>query len=79
MFAPRGVGASIELITQGVTSREMDVNTSILLICAVLASLAFGVLMAYWTCLAMFQVFRVHSRQVQERRAALRPIGVAQS
>lgn len=42
--------------------------SSILLLCAVLASLTFGVLVAYWMCQAMFAVFRVHSQQVQARR-----------
>ena len=50
-------------------------NSSLLLVCAVLASLAFGVLLAYGLCLAMFRVFRVHSRQVLQRRA-LRPVPV---
>lgn len=53
-------------------------NTLILLVCAVLASLALGVLVAYWVCLAMFQIFRVHSRQVQMRRS-LHQIGATQS
>jgi hypothetical protein len=38
--------------------------TSIVLICAVLASLAVGVLVAYGVCVAMFEVFRMHARQV---------------
>jgi hypothetical protein len=42
----------------------MFVNSSIVLISAVLASLAVGVLMAYGVCIAMFQVFRIHARQV---------------
>ncbi len=45
------------------------VTTSIMLVCAVLMSLAVGVLVAYWVCTAMFQVFRIHARQVQARRA----------
>lgn len=43
------------------------VTASIVLISAVLASLAVGVLVAYWVCMAMFGVFRVHARQVAER------------
>jgi hypothetical protein len=42
---------------------------SIVLICAVLASLAVGVLVAYWVCMAMFGVFRIHVRQVAENSA----------
>jgi hypothetical protein len=36
-------------------------NSSILLVGAVFASLAFGVLLAYGICQAMFRVFRVHA------------------
>jgi hypothetical protein len=39
-------------------------NSSIVLIAAVAASLGAGVLLAYWVCLAMFQLFRIHVRQV---------------
>jgi hypothetical protein len=42
----------------------MFVNSSIVLISAVLASLAVGVLLAYGVCMAMFGVFRMHARQV---------------
>ena len=38
--------------------------SSIMLICAVLASLAVGVLMAYGVCMAMFSLFQAHARQV---------------
>jgi uncharacterized protein (DUF2062 family) len=42
---------------------------SIVLICAVLASLAVGVLVAYGVCIAMFELFRMHARQVAESSA----------
>ena len=42
----------------------MFVNSSIVLISAVLAALAVGVLLAYGICLAMFGLFRMHARQV---------------
>jgi hypothetical protein len=45
------------------------VISSIVLICAVLASLAVGVLVAYGVCMAMFGVFRIHARQVAESSA----------
>ena len=35
----------------------------VMLVCAVLASLATGVLAAYGVCLAMFGLFRMHTRQ----------------
>jgi uncharacterized protein (DUF2062 family) len=42
--------------------------TSIVLVCAVLASLAVGVLVAYGVCIAMFRVFQMHARQVAAER-----------
>ena len=39
-------------------------TSSIVLVCAVLASLAVGVLVAYGICMSMFVVFRMHVRQV---------------
>jgi uncharacterized protein (DUF2062 family) len=38
--------------------------TSIVLVCAVLASLAVGVLVAYGVCIAMFRAFQMHVKQV---------------
>ncbi|MEO7029173.1 MAG: hypothetical protein ABI147_07190 [Acidobacteriaceae bacterium] len=56
------------------------VGASAMLIGAVLAALAFGVLVAYGICQAMFRVFRVHSiaaaRVRKEREAAAR-VGIA--
>jgi hypothetical protein len=43
---------------------KMFGNSTIVLIAAVLASLGAGVLLAYGVCLAMFEVFRIHARQV---------------
>ena len=51
-------------------------TTSIMLVCAVLMSLAVGVLAAYGVCLGMFQVFRIHARQVQARRGVSRAVQV---
>jgi hypothetical protein len=49
-------------------------SASLMLICAVLVSLALGVLVAYGLCQLMFRVFYVHSisaaRQRAERKAA---------
>jgi len=39
------------------------------LVCAVLASLAVGVLLAYGICRAMFAMFRMHAQQVAENSA----------
>ncbi len=41
-----------------------------LLVCAVLASLALGVLVAYGLCQAMFRAFRVHAQSAARVRAA---------
>ncbi len=38
---------------------------SLMLVAAVMVSLAVGVLVAYGLCYAMFQVFRVHSQSVR--------------
>ena len=43
-------------------------NSSILLVGAVFACLAFGVLLAYVICHAMFRVFRVHAASAARRR-----------
>jgi hypothetical protein len=46
--------------------------SSTLLVSAVLASLAAGVLLAYGICLGMFRIFRVHSMQAAQQRIASR-------
>ncbi len=55
------------------------VMLTILLVCAVVASLGVGVLMAYAICVGMFRVFRIHATQVAARRvvavAGLRVVG----
>lgn len=43
--------------------------TSVVLISAVLASLASGVLIAYGICVGMFKAFRIHARQVAALRS----------
>jgi hypothetical protein len=40
-----------------------------MLVCAVLASLTAGVLVAYGVCVGMFGVFRMHARQTPMRVA----------
>jgi hypothetical protein len=50
------------------------VNSSIVLISAVLASLAVGVLVAYGVCMAMFGIFRMHVRQVAAVNSAQRVV-----
>jgi hypothetical protein len=46
------------------------VNSSIVLISAVLASLVTGVMVAYGVCMAMFGAFRMHARQVAAVKSA---------
>lgn len=48
----------------------MEVNSSIVLVSAVLASLAAGVLTAYGICVSMFRIFRMHAKQVAAERQA---------
>jgi hypothetical protein len=50
-----------------------SVISSIMLICAVLASLAIGVLLAHGLCVAMFAMFRSHVRQVAATRIPQKP------
>gem|GEM_PF-1178995 len=45
---------------------------TVVLVCAVLASLSAGVLLAYGICVAMFNLFRMHSIQVAQQRIAQR-------
>jgi len=45
-----------------------SVLSSIMVICAVLASLAVGVLVAHGICVALFAMFRTHARQVAAAR-----------
>ena len=48
-----------------------------MLVCAVLASLAFGVLVAYGICQLMFRVFRMHSIAAEKQRGeAISPVRV---
>ncbi len=53
-------------------------NSSIVLICSVLASLASGVLVAYGVCIAMFAAFRMHARQVAAERSTQGVVAPAQ-
>jgi len=54
--------------------------TSIVLVCAVLASLAAGVLLAYMICHLMFELFQTHARQIAQatRRSVSGTSDVAQ-
>ncbi len=45
-------------------------NSSIVLVSAVLASLAVGVVFAYGVCIAMFSIFRIHAQQVAAVRVS---------
>jgi hypothetical protein len=45
----------------------MDAMNLLGLTCAVLAALAFGVLLAYSCCQALFAMLRLHSRSLQPR------------
>jgi hypothetical protein len=40
---------------------------TLMLLCAVVASLGLGVAVAHGICIAMFGVFRIHARQVAAR------------
>ena len=53
--------------------------TTIVLVCAVLASLAVGVLVAYGICIGMFRLFRMHARQVALGNRARQVVAPAQA
>jgi uncharacterized protein (DUF2062 family) len=55
---------------QQIRVEDVQLIDSLMLVCAVLASLASGVLVAYGVCLTMFGIFRIHARQVAEKPAA---------
>ena len=55
----------------------MNVSTSVVLVCAVLASLAGGVALAYGLCLVMFESFRVHSQKVDRERTSAASVKTA--
>jgi hypothetical protein len=47
---------------------ETVLIATLMLICAVLVSLAFGVLLAYGLCLLLFRLFVAHAVSVAQRR-----------
>jgi hypothetical protein len=47
---------------------DWAVISSLMMVCAVLASLALGVLVAYGICQVMFRVFRVHVESAARER-----------
>jgi hypothetical protein len=48
------------------------VSDLVVLVCAVLASLASGVMVAYGACIAMFGLFRMHAKQVAPVKSPVR-------
>jgi hypothetical protein len=57
----------------------VEVSSSIVLISAVLASLAAGVLIAYGICVSMFRLFRMHAMQVAAERQARSVVSARQA
>jgi len=50
-----------------------DAINFLMLICASLAALAFGVMLAYWVCRAAFAAIRMHARSVAAQAAQPEP------
>ncbi len=50
---------------------------SLMLVAAVMVSLALGVLVAYGVCYGMFQVFRIHSQAIARERTQAGAVSVA--
>jgi uncharacterized protein (DUF2062 family) len=49
-------------------NRRFEAMLMVMLVAAVMVSLASGVLLAYGICYGMFQVFRIHSQSVRQAR-----------
>jgi hypothetical protein len=47
------------------------VSDSMVLVCAVLASLAAGVLLAYGVCLGMFRIFQMRAQEAEVKSESL--------
>jgi hypothetical protein len=47
-----------------------SVISSVMLVCAVVASLGVGVLAAHWVVVGLFAMFRTHAKQVASARVA---------
>jgi hypothetical protein len=69
LFALAADDGRMDLSATGIT-------TSIVMVCAVLASLAAGVLLAYGLCATMFGVFRMHAEQVRATKLSGSVVGV---
>lgn len=52
---------------------------TLMLVCAVLASLALGVLVAYGLCQLMFRIFRVHAENAARSRISSQPLRTVRS
>ncbi len=49
-----------------------DEVNMVMLVCAALAALAFGVMMGYASCKGIFALLRIHARSLQPKRAEAR-------
>jgi uncharacterized protein (DUF2062 family) len=56
-----------------------NVMNLLMLVCAIAASLAFGVLLAYGVCRAAFVAFRQHAGSVAAQRSEAQVASVSQS
>jgi uncharacterized protein (DUF2062 family) len=59
------------------TLLEADVISSLMLVCAVAASLALGVLLTYGICQIMFRIFRMHAMAAAKERVSSPAVHVA--
>lgn len=51
--------------------------SSLMLVCAVAASLALGVLLTYGVCQIMFRIFRMHAIAAAKERVSSSPVHIA--
>jgi hypothetical protein len=57
---------------EGRKKSMQDALNTLMLICASLASMAFGVMVAYWICRAGFALLRIHARSVAMGSSSVR-------
>jgi nitrate reductase NapE component len=62
---------SVHTITSSIAGRDKKLIATLLLTCAVLTSLALGVLVAYGICLGLFRIFLLHVNAVARRVPAV--------
>lgn len=73
------VSRTLAAVTRADEARgDFQAMETMALLCAILASLALGVLAAYGICQAMFRLFQIHAVSAAKNRVAGQPLQAAQ-